>query len=335
MGFHLAVDGGNSKTVAVVVDDTGTVHGRGRAGCCDIYATADPASGVAEVVSATTRAVHEAGDPELGAAVFRLASCDWPEDLRWWDDQLRAQLPSIGRLGPAALQVGNDALSSLRLGDPTGVGVSAVVGTGPAVGARNTDGREAWSGVWIFDSMAGIGLCDAAMAAVCKAWLGIAPQTALTPALLTLFDEPDVWHLNHGFRRRFGAREPNELRHATRTVMRVAADGDPVARQLVADQGRLFADYAGAFAGQAGIGARDGLPVVLNGSIATSELGVVREALISALAERFPESRIVVAEAPPLAGVTLDVLAAAGVDLTDRLRERVAATVHPEHFLTT
>lgn len=335
MGFHLAVDGGNSKTVAVVVESDGTVRGRGRGGCCDIYATARPQDGVAEVVAAVTRATREAGDPELAGAAFRLASCDWPEDLQWWTGQLRDQLPQLGGLDHDTLQVGNDALSSLRLGDLQGVGVSVVVGTGPAIGARNVDGREAWSGVWIYDSMAGIGLSDAAMAAVCKAWLGIAPQTALTPALLEFFDEPDVWHLNHSFRRRFDARDPAELRRATRTVMRVAAGGDPVARQLVAEQGRLFADYAQAVAGQAGVGTGDGLPVVLNGSIATSELAVVRDALVAALGERFPDSAVIVAEASPIDGAVLDALAAGGVELTAALRDRIVATVHPEDFLTT
>jgi N-acetylglucosamine kinase-like BadF-type ATPase len=217
----------------------------------------------------------------------------------------------------------------------SGIGVATVVGTGPAVGARNADGREAWSGVWIFDSMAGIGLSDAALAAVSKAWLGIAPPTALTPALLELFDEPDVWSLVHAFRRRFDARDPRELRTATRVVMRVAAEGDQVATELVADQGRLFADYAQGIAAQAGISTTDGLPVVVNGSVATSECGVVREMLVTALSERFPRSDVIVAEAPPISGVALDALAAGGVELTESLRRTVIATSHPTWFLAT
>lgn len=335
MTFHLAVDGGNTKTVAVVVDADGTVLGRGRAGCCDIYATPDPADGVAAVVDAVVQALAEAGDPQLAGAAFRLASCDWPEDLQWWTEQLRRHLQAVAVLEAERVQVGNDSLSSLRLGDLSGVGIAVVVGTGPAVGARSATGGEAWSGVWIFDSMAGIGLSDLAMAAVCKAWLGIAPETALTEALLTLFDEPDVWHLNHSFRRRFGARDPIELRRATRVVMRVAAQGDPVARQLVAEQGVLFADYAQAIAAQAGIGTTDGVPVVVNGSIATSELGVVREALVASLHGRFPHSPVIVSGAAPIAGATLDALAAGGVELTGALRDAVTAAVHPDWFLTT
>lgn len=336
MGFHLAVDGGNSKTVAVVVDDAGEVRGRGRAGCCDIYATATPADGLAAVLEAVRQALAEAGAPAIAGAAFRLASCDWEEDIAWWAEQLRDALPKSVRPAFGGMQVGNDALSSLRLGDLSGVGVSVVVGTGPALGARSPQGREAWSGVWIFDSMGGIGLSDAALAAVGKAWLGIAPATALTPALLELFGEPDAWHLLHGFRRRFGARDPIELRRAARVVMRVALAGDPVAQQIVAEQGQLFADYAKAIAAQAGIdAAADRLPVVLNGSIVSSEHSVVRDALLAALADRFPGSPVVVADAPPIAGAALDALAAGGVLLTETVRATVTGAVHPDGFLTT
>lgn len=335
MGFHLAVDGGNSKTVAVVVDDAGEVRGRGRAGCCDIYATATPSEGVAAVLSAVRQALAEAGEPVMAGAAFRLASCDWEEDIAWWTEQLRGGLPEPVRPALAGMQVGNDALSSLRLGDLSGVGVSVVVGTGPALGARSSQGREAWSGVWIFDGMGGIGLSDAALAAVSKAWLGMAPATALTPTLLELFGEPDAWHLLHSFRRRFGARDPIELRRAARAVMQVAVAGDPVAQQIVAEQGRLFADYAKAIAGQAGIAAADRLPVVLNGSIVTSEHSVVRDALLPALADRFPGSQVIVADAPPIAGAALDALAAGGVVLTETVRATVTGAVHPDGFLTT
>lgn len=335
MAFHLAVDGGNSKTVAAVVDDTGAVVGRGRAGCCDIYATATPAEGAAAVVDAVVAALAEAGVVELEGAAFRLASGDWPEDIEWWTNQLRSQLAIVDRLTPVRLQVGNDSLSTLRLGDLSGVGISVVVGTGPAIGARSPTGREAWSGVWIFDSLGGIGMSDLAMRAVCRQWLGIAPSTALTPALLDLYDEPDVWHLNHAFRRRFGARNQAELVRATRVVMQVAAAGDAVAAEIVAGQADGFADYAQAIAAQAGIATTDGVPVVVNGSIATSECGVVREVLLASLARRFPHSDVGVAAAPPIDGVILDALAAGGVALTPALREAICAAPHPDWFLNT
>ncbi|MGC4153158.1 MAG: hypothetical protein QM628_08750 [Propionicimonas sp.] len=335
MGFHLAVDGGNSKTVAVVVDGSGAVVGRGRSGCCDIYATETPEEGAAAVVEAAERALSEAGQSTVDGAAFRLASCDWPEDIEWWTSQLQARLSSVAALAPQRLQVGNDSLSSLRLGDLDGVGISVVVGTGPAVGARSSTGREAWSGVWIFDSLGGIGMSDLAMAAVAKEWLGIGPKTALTGAMLDLFGEPDVWRLTHGFRRRFGARNPTELRRATRTVMQVAAEGDPVARRLVAEQGELFADYAEAIAGQAGIATADGARVVVNGSIATSSVGVVREALLHSLSRRFPNSQVTVADGPPIAGVALDALAAGGAPLSGALRDTLCTATHPDWFLTT
>ena len=42
----------------------------------------------------------------------------------------------------------NDAIGALRAGTPDGVGVAITCGTGIAIGARNHDGREWYSGNW-------------------------------------------------------------------------------------------------------------------------------------------------------------------------------------------
>ena len=61
--LYLGVDAGNSKTVAVLVDSSGTVLGYGRSGCGDIYGAAAEPLAVAEVVAAVNRALDMASLP--------------------------------------------------------------------------------------------------------------------------------------------------------------------------------------------------------------------------------------------------------------------------------
>ncbi|MDR1430709.1 MAG: hypothetical protein LBI99_01140 [Propionibacteriaceae bacterium] len=330
MSLHLAVDGGNSKTVALLLDETGAVLGRGRTGCADIYNAEGPESAVAALSGAVAQAMSEAGAASVDNAAFRIAGVDWPEDSDWWREQITRRLPAIG-----SFSVTNDALATLRLGRLDGTGLAITIGTGPAIGARSSQGREAWSGWWIFDNLGGWGLAETAVAAVCRAWMGIGPPTALTARLLELFNEPDVWSLRHAYTRRFGARDHGELLQAARAVLEIAQAGDQVALGIVADQAASFVGHASWVADRAGMKPVADVPIILNGSIATSEHGVLRELLLGGLAEKFPGGKVIAADAPPIAGCALDALAEGGIALTGRLRDRVAASNHPPAFLST
>ncbi|MGC5167222.1 BadF/BadG/BcrA/BcrD ATPase family protein [Luteimicrobium sp. DT211] len=330
--FHLAVDAGNSKTVALVVDDEGTVLGRGRGGCGDIYGAASVPDALEAVLGAVGTARREAGvsTPDLASAAFRLAGVDYPEDAAFWDEQLSQRLPE---LGPRSIK--NDGFASLRLLDGSGVAVSITVGTGPAVAARSRDGREECSGMFVFDDLGGGGLGNAALAAVCRAWMGLGPATALTGELCELFDVADAWELRHAFTRRFGARPRSDLWRASRVVLAAAGAGDDVATQIVARQAAAFVGYAQWCARRVGVDLASGeLPVLLNGSVATSEHPAMRDALVAELARVAPAAGVTVATASPLSGVVLDALAEGGVEVGPRLLARVRDD-HPGDFLLT
>ncbi|MBU4216027.1 MAG: hypothetical protein KJ548_10330 [Actinobacteria bacterium] len=330
---HLAVDGGNSKTVAVVVDQAGLVLGRGRGGCGDIYGAASPRAAVEAVTGAIGQALVGAGlePPDVDNAVLRLAGADWPEDARYWTEQLADLVPGLRRV-----EVGNDALASLRLVDRAGVGLCVTVGTGPAVGARSAAGREAWTGLWVFDDLGGGGLGRSSFEAVMRAWMGTGPSTLLTPALLDMYGAPDEPTLHHQFTRRFDARPDTERWRAARLVLQIAEQGDPVALAIVERQARALVGYAGWVAREVGEDLADGnLPVLLNGSVVTSEHPAMRRALLSDFADLYPGAVVSVSRGTPLAGAVLDALASGGVALDDGLVDRVVGTAHPADFLIT
>jgi N-acetylglucosamine kinase-like BadF-type ATPase len=319
---YLAVDAGNSKTVALVTDAGGTVLGRGRGGNGDIYGAPSVETALGSVLGAVDTALNSAGvtAADIASAAFRIAGVDYPEDATFWEERLR---PRFTRLS-----VKNDAYASLRLLDGSGVGVSITVGTGPAVAARAKDGREEHSGFFVFDHLGGGGLGNAAVKAVCQAWMGVAPATSLTEAMCSFYGVADGWALRHEFTRRFGARPATDLWKASRLVLAAAEAGDPVANDIVDEQAEAFVRYAEWCARRVGVDLASGeLPVLLNGSVATSEHPAMRDALTTRLADK---ARVVVADAPPLSGVVLDALAEGGIEVGPGL-----VTDHPQDFLTT
>ena len=182
MNIVLGVDGGNTKTLALVASSDGVILGIGRAGCGDIYGATSPEAAIAEIESAVNAALSEAGiqPAELSTGAFSLAGADWPEDFRLLEDTMRAR-----GYGQSILVV-NDAIGALRAGSPDGSGVAVACGTGAAIGARNSDGRIWHSSFWQEPQGAG-DLSSQALHAVYRAELGIDPPTALTERLLAVF----------------------------------------------------------------------------------------------------------------------------------------------------
>src|SRR5271166_1145419 len=112
----LAVDGGNTKTIALVAGLDGAILGVGRGGCSDIYnAVAEDGKTDPEVIAlsnlerAVSHALRSAGiDPgDLLVSVFNMAGADWPEDIAFWHQKMSER--GLGKTVVAQ----NDALGIL------------------------------------------------------------------------------------------------------------------------------------------------------------------------------------------------------------------------------
>ena len=91
MKFVLGVDGGNTKTLALVAREDGVIEGTGRAGCGDIYGATSSAAAIAAIESAVNAALTNAKIQVSGltTAAFSLAGADWPEDFNFLEDAMR------------------------------------------------------------------------------------------------------------------------------------------------------------------------------------------------------------------------------------------------------
>lgn len=324
----LAVDGGNTKTIAVVATLDGAILGVGYADCSDVY-NAAPRDGVSDSAEAarqnTERAVRDAlaqagvEPSELAVGVFNMAGADWPEDLAFWHETARRS--GWGR--EAIVQ--NDALGVLYLASPEAIGVSIVGGTGVATGARAADGRTWHSSFWQDEAQGSGHLGQKLLFAVYRSALGIEPPTSLTARVLAALDVPSVEEALHYF--------TNRLRPATIKVDRLtpilldeAHAGDPVALRVVREHGRALGDIALAAARQVGL---DGAayPLVFAGGVFRHPTTVLEDAIFAQVCATSPSVRPVRSRAEPIAGVLVEALGAAGVRVTPELLDRMLAAM--------
>jgi N-acetylglucosamine kinase-like BadF-type ATPase len=339
--LHLGVDAGNSKTVALLCDVEGRVVGYGRSGNGDIYGAESAQAATDSVVGAVKEALTVAGATaeQVSAAAFRLAGVDWPEDRAYWVEALATRLPEITRCS-----ILNDGFAAIRGGEPSGVGVAVVAGTGSAVAGRGPRGDEWSMSFWIQDAHGASGLVASALRSVYRAALGLGPATTLTDRLLRFFGYPDVESMLHDFTRREGPRRAFGFHaSAAREVVAAAVEGDEVASELARAEGEHLADYARVTARMVGFPLTDrgvsrdgeGVPVVLAGPVLGSEGSPVMASVLAALPVRFPAARPVRAVLPPVSGATLDALADAGVDITPGVLDRLRESAPPPDFLAT
>ncbi len=328
MSYVLGVDGGNTKTVALLACLDGRVAGAGRGGCGDIYGGVSAAVALASIDEAVNGSLRQAGArPEaVAAGVFSLAGADWPEDFDFIRMEMR-QRPFGGNV-----LVINDAVGALRAGSPDGTGVVVVCGTGAAIGARSASGAVWHTSFWQ-EPQGGRQLGNKTLRAVYRAELGIDPPTALTARVLQFFGRPSVEDVLHLFTARLGKR-PSNVDGLARVVMDEAEQGDATARKIVQEHGAALGDYALASARRVGI---EGTPftLVLAGGVLRHPAPTLRAALVARVHTTSPEVRVVNSPFEPAVGALFLALEAAGVVVDDQLIARMLPTLPPASLFET
>jgi N-acetylglucosamine kinase-like BadF-type ATPase len=280
----IGVDGGATKTDAVVMSADGQVLGSGRAGCSN-WESAGLEGAVSAVALAVRSALEEAGSApgDVAATVFALAGVDWPAD--------HARLAeALGVLGLGGLQlVTNDAFAALRAGASGPTGCVSSAGTGAVAAGRNAAGETARTMAEGFGELGGAGdIVERAIWACARMreWSG--PETALAGALCGALGVRDLDDLFESIKRR-GLEPTADL---ARLVLDVAAGGDDVARRLLAEQGTSLADEVLGVARRLGM-ADTAFELVIAGSVHLAGSPSIDDAFAAHIAESAPAARIV------------------------------------------
>jgi len=184
--FVLGVDGGGSKTMALVaaLDESGkmSIRGRGRGGPSNLRLSGKEQS-LHSLDQAIDGALADAGIPGrcLDYAVLALAgstSPDVQQDVTNWADNRHLS---------AGLEVVHDAMPVLAHGTADGWGIALIVGTGSVAVGFDRHGKSVTKGGWghwFGDKGSGYYLGDMALAAVAEASDDIGPQTMLSELVL-------------------------------------------------------------------------------------------------------------------------------------------------------
>jgi N-acetylglucosamine kinase-like BadF-type ATPase len=259
-GLLLGVDGGATKTVALIAEPDGTILGFARNGSSDIHADPDPEQPIGRVVAAVRDAARIAGvdTGELGACVFSLCGADWPEDIDLYTSRLTVLLRLRDR--PVVL---NDAMGTLRAGSPDGVGVALTLGTGGAIGARGPDGRSWFSGMRLERSGA-LEFGQHALTMLIRGEYGRAPMPAFGAAALSAFGVGSVDELLHAVTARGGMGDKGLGRLAV-VLLEAGHEDDPDAVAYIHAHGHALAGYVRTAAVRVGLPERGNTLVVSGG----------------------------------------------------------------------
>ncbi|HEY9667227.1 MAG TPA: BadF/BadG/BcrA/BcrD ATPase family protein [Coleofasciculaceae cyanobacterium] len=161
MSLVLGVDGGGTKTVCVLMDDTGRVLGRGEAGASNYQSVGEQAAfcsiqsaiGLTTMAALCDRSLASVGTVQVEAICLGLAGVGRSTDIQVIQALVQRlhssdSLPITWALQPSNVVICNDALIALVGGLGHAVGIVAIAGTGSIVFGRNSQGCTKRVGGW-------------------------------------------------------------------------------------------------------------------------------------------------------------------------------------------
>jgi N-acetylglucosamine kinase-like BadF-type ATPase len=296
----LGVDGGGSKTHALVLDETGRALGFGQAGTGNHQADG-LAAAVAEIERAVSAAFAEARleSETLHRACFCLAGADLPEDYT----MLQSAMESLGVAHTVAIK--NDSFAALRSGLTRPWGVAVICGTGINAAGRAPDGREfvfpalgSYSGDW----GGGAGLAEEMVRLMMRAWDGRGRPTLLTELILRALALPSPEALLRALY--LEQMDSRRLLDLVPLLFQAAEAGDAVARDLVVRQGTEMGVMVNALIRRLDLATLP-VEVVLAGSVFKGQGTLLAHTVAQVVRPVAPQARLVRPRYEPVAGAAL------------------------------
>jgi N-acetylglucosamine kinase-like BadF-type ATPase len=326
--FFLGVDGGGSKTVALVGDNEGRVLSSGKASGSN-FQTVGPDAARQALSSAVAEALRAAGavPEDIQAAAFALAGADFAEDYAAFNELVSGLWPGLN------FRVWNDTWGAWRGGTETGSGVVAIAGTGSNAAGRNPQGltRTGIGMSYEFGTRGGAThMLKDVLYHVFRAGLQSGPPTALLPAVLQALSVPDVDALAHlMYRGAMDGTGPAEVEVASSLIpglFDIAAGGDRIAQQIIIENGTAMGEMTGGLIRMLGM-ERGAVEVVAAGSLFERPVyPLYYDSFLTALHTAAPGAWAHKAQFSPAVGAYYLVLESLGVGINETVRTNTAAT---------
>ncbi len=234
MEYILGVDGGGTKTVALLGDPDGNILARGMSGSSNTNAVGfDMACLSLESAIDMARQDHSG---QISAMCLGLAGAGRKEEIEQFQNWALHKFPKT------AVNVVSDAEILLMAGVPSGPAMALICGTGSIVYGRTVPGELLRSGGWGYlfgDEGSGYAIGIAALRAVMQAYDGRGSKTLLSELVLKHYElraPPDL------VRRIYGAESlPSTAASLTDLVEQAAERGDSVAIAILEKSSRELA----------------------------------------------------------------------------------------------
>ena len=320
MRYFLGIDGGGTKTHALVADENGQALGftRGGPGSWEVVGYAGLTDSLRNV---TSRAVNEAGITlsQITSAGLGLAGFDWPSQEAAHIDALTA----AGIRTPSRLV--NDTVLGIIAGSREGWGIAIVSGTGcNCRGISRDHQRQArvvgGAGHWSGEAAGGADILARAMRAVTYEWTKRGPVTGLSQAFLAHTAAQNLDELIEGL---YLERYPFDPAMVL-LVFETARQGDAQAMEVMRWAGRELGGMALGVINQLEL--KDEMfDVVLIGSIYDGH-PLIKETLAETLLTAAPCASLVQLKVPPVVGGVLLAMEDAGIDPQLRRTQLIETT---------
>ena len=276
--YYLGVDGGASKTAALVIDEAAQALGRGVAGPSN-HLRVGIETATRNIERAVNIALVEAGMAirQIEYAYCGIAGADHPAHRQRVIDSLRIFFPRGNFI------VDNDARIALTGAVGFGSGIVIISGTGSVAFGRNENGEEARAGGWgptIGDEGSGYAIGREGLAAIVRAHDGRGRRTKMTELLCYDYDMCSPEDLP-----RFvyaTTTHADDIARYGKLVIEAAKVGDEVACEILARAGRDLAECVLAVARRLGLTEKE-FPVAYVGGAFNAEgllLDPMRESLV-------------------------------------------------------
>ncbi len=226
MTFYIGVDGGGTRTRAVVVNREGVELARaeGQAAIADARNPAEAAEAVRDVCLEALRLADSA--PPARAIWAGLAGAG--------REAARSAVElELSRYGVADIcRIGTDVVGAFNDAFPRGPGILLIAGTGSIAWGRSDDGREGRVGGWghhIGDEGSGYAIGLEALRRVARNADGRAPETNLRNVFLDVMGINTVERLVQWA----GDADKGDIAALAPVVVEAAGEGDPVAGEIL------------------------------------------------------------------------------------------------------
>lgn len=324
MRYVIGVDAGNSKTFALVAEESGRIVGFGRAGPGN-HQTVGLDQAVCEIRKACAEALYKAhASRPVDTGVFGLAGADLPEDFALLERTIREL-----RLAKS-IRVENDTVVALRAGTSQPWGVVVVCGAGFNAAGIAPDGRKfrlpglGWiSGDW----GGGWELAREAVRQVARAWDGRGKPTLLTHLVLRALGVKSVEEMISAL---YHARlEEKRLLDLVPLVFEAASRGDEVAKSILVRLGEEVGLAAGAVIRALGLEHSE-VEVVLAGGVFKGNSPDLLETASQIVHGLAPRARLVFPRFAPVVGAVLLALEDLGIPVITKVYDNLERTLPNE-----